>query len=617
MAYIFRGKLCGLICPECPEPLANVVVRLYRSRDTQTVTALAVANPKETFTVLTEKQVKDKPSSLIAEAKTDDEGNFTFELGDKERYQGEAFEIDIYCATVPHLKPRPNPPAPTQFSITTLQPRWRQMETGFVAVWDYCLPHRFWCFVRALFGAWTICGRVTHCATKNPIGNVRVRAFDADWIQQDELGNAITDAQGKFRIDYVTADFGKTPFSWLNIELIGGPDLYFQVETVLGAVPLLIEPPSRGRQADRENAGPCFCVELCLEQPPPPQDEPPPVFTHLGGYAYLTDINGAPPGNGLTIGDNRAFYSTIRLNGILPKRLNGNSMEYRFEARTTDATGAPTGPWTPIAPSQIARTKIGLLANYAPAFPGDPNPVKTRDYTVNGTAGPTEVVASFTMDGWIQVPQESNVFGPEGFFQPNGNMINLISQSLAAFGAKNLTGLVAGNSSTSTGQTLAEDRHFALRMRVREAPVGGAGVDAGVCQHVAINNTLYDNINHHPSWAGYPESNALGVAMLDIAQLIADGCHEISNSLDVLFTAAHPNLGAVTVSMSGPGGPYAFTLPAAGTPGDRFGTAAPSGWTVAALPSCAYIVRLYVQLLLTTGDSAPNPLYDDIAFCKS
>jgi len=40
MAFIFHGKLCGLICPECPEPLENVIVRLYRSRDGQTVTAV-------------------------------------------------------------------------------------------------------------------------------------------------------------------------------------------------------------------------------------------------------------------------------------------------------------------------------------------------------------------------------------------------------------------------------------------------------------------------------------------------------------------------------------------------------------------------------------------------
>lgn len=35
--YIFKGSLCGLICPECPEPLSNVKVRLYRLRAEQNV----------------------------------------------------------------------------------------------------------------------------------------------------------------------------------------------------------------------------------------------------------------------------------------------------------------------------------------------------------------------------------------------------------------------------------------------------------------------------------------------------------------------------------------------------------------------------------------------------
>ena len=143
MPYIFRGRLCGLICAECPEPLANVLVRLYRSRDSQMVTALAVANPKETFAILTEAQIADKASALIAETRTDEEGNFAFELGDGEQYKGEAFEVDVYCGTVPRLKPRPRPPTPLQFSITTLQPRWRQVENNFLAVWDYCVSSRF------------------------------------------------------------------------------------------------------------------------------------------------------------------------------------------------------------------------------------------------------------------------------------------------------------------------------------------------------------------------------------------------------------------------------------------------------------------------------------------
>lgn len=54
--------------------------------------------------------------------------------------------------------------------------------------------------------------------------------------------------------------------------------------------------------------------------------------------------------------------------------------------------------------------------------------------------------------------------------------------------------------------------------------------------------------------------------------------------------------------MAGPGGPYAFTGPAGGTPQDRFGTMTPS-FSVAGLPKCAYIVTLSAQLLLTTGDA--------------
>ena len=54
MPYTFRGSLCGYICAECPEPLSNVKVRLYRSRPGQNVTVLAVANPKDTLALLTD-----------------------------------------------------------------------------------------------------------------------------------------------------------------------------------------------------------------------------------------------------------------------------------------------------------------------------------------------------------------------------------------------------------------------------------------------------------------------------------------------------------------------------------------------------------------------------------
>ena len=152
MAYIFRGRLGGFICAQYPEVLSNVQVRLYRNRPEQSVTLLAVANPEDTSVILTDKQVKEKESSLFAETETNNEGVFIFELGEKQNYRGEAFEVDVYCVTMPHQKVAPNPPPPCQFTITTLQPLWRQSDTGFLWVWDYCLPAHFWSAIRGLFG---------------------------------------------------------------------------------------------------------------------------------------------------------------------------------------------------------------------------------------------------------------------------------------------------------------------------------------------------------------------------------------------------------------------------------------------------------------------------------
>ena len=60
----------------------------------------------------------------------------TFKLGDKQGYDGGAFEVDVYCGTVPHRKPTRKPPTPVQFSITTLQPMWKQTEMGALAYWQ-------------------------------------------------------------------------------------------------------------------------------------------------------------------------------------------------------------------------------------------------------------------------------------------------------------------------------------------------------------------------------------------------------------------------------------------------------------------------------------------------
>jgi hypothetical protein len=226
MSYVFRGRLCGLLCDECREPLDGVKLRLYSTRAGQDVSALAAAPPKETLGLVSDNDVKAKAKYLIAEVETANDGSFSVELDDKD-YKGAAFEVDIYCATVPHQRPTKKPPAPRQISLTVLQPRWKQTESGPVAVWDYCIPSRFWCAIRAFFDAWTICGKVVDCKLRAPVAGVKVRAFDVDWLQDEDLGSATTDGTGHFRIDYLGEDFRTTPFSpLLNIELFGeGPDV--------------------------------------------------------------------------------------------------------------------------------------------------------------------------------------------------------------------------------------------------------------------------------------------------------------------------------------------------------------------------------------------------------
>jgi hypothetical protein len=442
-----------------------------------------------------------------------------------------------------------------------------------------------------------------------------VRAFDVDWLQDDALGAGITDASGHFRIDYSTADFKKTIFSpVIDVEWTGGPDLYFRVETLSGT-PLLVEPPLRGRASDRENAGPCFCVDLCLEKQPP-TNEPLPVFDALGGYLYASDIHSAVPGSGLTVGDARAFYGTVRLNGVLPKGLNGQPMEYRFEWRSVDPSGNPVGAWGAVGAGQFANTCLGKLERYAPAFVGDPNPIKTAKVHADPANPGGGALNAAIVAGWIQVPQASNVFGPDGFFNPNGNMLAIITGALQASPGIDVTGVQAGVSSTSLGAPLAANRHVALRMRVRQIGIPGSEIDAGICFHAAFENTLYDGVAKGGAWAPSKANDQLAVVSVDALQLRSNGCAGVTTGLDVVLTATHANLGAVSLVMTGPGGPYGFTLPAA-VPGERFGAAVPSGgWSIGALPDCAYIITLGAQLLLTTGDDIPDTVWDQIAFCK-
>ena len=594
MSYVISGRLTGLLCEDCWEPLVGATVRLVASVGDR-ISHAAAAEPKHTIVVLEEQSAAERASSGLGEGVVGADGGFTIEL--EKGYDGGVFDIDIFCGTMTGHRV---PPKPLAFTLTTLAPQWREVDGGHAAAWSYEIPHRIWCGIRGRLGWWSICGHVRVCETKIGVPGVKVSAFDVDWLQDDSLGSAVTDAAGHYRIDYTVADFTKTPWTpWINIELVAGPDVYFRIDGPAGV--LLQEPRSRGRGQDRQNVGPCFCVDLCVQDSPGTPD-PYPWFDHIGTKKTVTGFDSAPGGTGRTIADNRAFYSSLRLNGVLGRLLNGQPAEYRFEF--DDGSG-----WKPVLPAQMVPMQIGTWERLTGTLP----PVETKAVVVLGANGPDEIAVAPDAQGWIAVPQDNSL--TTGLFVPNNNLLGLNSETLSAQ-THDLAAIVAGQSTAPAG--LAVDEYVAVRMVMREVGQPTTQVEAGIAQRVALANTTYNHVQKHGSWVPTRVDGQLGAVSIDVEELIGHGCARIHNTLTVDYTAAHPNLGSMSLTVTGPGGPYHYAMPAIGP--DYHGSvnqlldAANTPVAVSSLPKCSYILHAAIDLLLTTGDSAPLPISDDIAF---
>jgi hypothetical protein len=341
-----------------------------------------------------------------------------------------------------------------------------------------------------------------------------------------------------------------------------------------------------------------FCICVC-----PPSSAA--YFERIGQYKYseVYPIGDTEPkiesqigGSGLT-SDTRAFYETLRLRGDYVPQTGAPPIEYRFETIATDALGNPLAGaiWQPVLAGAGLSTIIG--DQILTAFPYTSIPV-----TVTPGA-----------QGWIQFPQAI----PLHVFGPSGELLRLDSTQLSGAPHLDETGVLAGAHSS---HPLAQDVYFGIRMRVRNVGDPNSEFDAGTCHHIAIDNTLYDNVTHQPAWRNLTDPPGdLAVYLVDIQELLGPhGCGQITDNLSVLFTAAHPNLGSVSLRMDGPGGPYSFTLTPDGASSsvDYFGTATPDGFVVKDLEPCAYLVTLAVNVLLTDGENVPDTRYDQIAFCK-
>jgi len=630
MSFIFRGRLEGGLCSECCEFISGVNVRLYRHAAGTNVTALAVASANDTLALLTDDQVKAKASLLIAETVTDANGAFAFELGDAQSYRGDAFEIDVYCGTVPHRKTGARETAPKQFSITTLQPAWKPAgENSFVAIWRYCVPSRFWCWLRGLFDAWVICGRLTVCEDGSPIPGAVVNAVDVDWIQDDPLGSAVTDGAGRFRIDYTSADFRVTPFSpFINLESVGGPDVYFKV--TLGADTIIDEPPSTGRTPGRENVGPCFCVSLCTDKVHTrPEDVPhwQQVWgfdihpdAGLPGSKFSTEGYAGGPNASYTFGDGNAFNG-VQLNGNCPLTNIGapaNSLEYRFMIGEYSWAGPPDDPnaMPTVAPAtlapvmQIRATTVGYVSYV------DANGVFSwADVDIdNGDIQP---------DGWIRVNGKAVtvdmhdtttsvvVVNPSNFLRTNALMMMNSSVITGTHAPKMPLGLPQAQAGRSLTNAEKEPiRRYRLQFEVRDAST------LSTIWTDTLSSIILDNSSV--------------VAALDLEELFLDLCNPLggASTAHLLYTVDHPHLNHFSVEISNNNGTQhpAPPLPNGSfLPGPNFffrgGAGGPHNGSntggfpvdISGDPACAYRVRLSWSRreYLSSGD------WIDVLYCKS
>jgi hypothetical protein len=502
-------------------------------------------------------------------------------------------------------------------------------ERHAIAAWEYQIPSRFWCGIRTRFDAWVVCGTVRAGVANTPVPNVRVSAFDVDWLQNDALGSGITDSAGRYRIDYVTDDFTPTIFPGLRLEWVSGPDLYFRVDTS-GGTPLLIEPSGRGRASDRENVGQCKVVDLHLEEAPPHTDnEPITSFFQIGRYDVTTGIDSLPSASGRTLHPiaslaNRAFFATLPLRGVLGKKMpfTADPLEYRFEFAEY-AAGSFVEPTTfaAVLPAMIGETQIGTLQLWdAGAVPPTPNLVNKR-VLVNGPPGApppgADYVNADVIAGWIRVPQNNDINASAGglFVANTGLLADVVSTALATFETIDCTQLEAGEAAQSEGRVVPREHFFSIRMIVRKWGDASTQQEAGRVHRVAISNPTYTNITRHAEWNPTPAFSEFAVVMVDLAELVGMGCAHVTGTLTPRFTAAHPNMGAV--SMRREGGPTVaqpFSLPASASTADQFGVGVPSGWSLP-LPPCSYLVRVSANVQVTTGEAEPGAVEDYIGFC--
>lgn len=624
MSTRFAGRLFGSFADDVSQPLADARVRVYRLQGD--------ASPANPAQPLAPEAVERKETLLVAEADLDTQGGFALDLEEHQE-----MELDVRVAAPGQKEAR-------QFTLTRLDAA--ALRRGSL---EHAIAPDVWKAI--IFPRRMIYGRITACGTTQGMAGLKVSAFDDDWVQDDALGSATTDAGGNYVIWYTSAQYKKTPLSPLiNVDTpLGGdagPEVYFRIEGPAGT--LLTEPSARGRAADRRNAPPVFRVDLCVTgrvEEPPVALAVDPMFLRAGHYR-VNPVHADFTAAGTTgHGEGFAFTGGVPLEGNLPDATAPTAMEYRFLAReyaNADGTG-PLGPVIELDETRLAQTQIGWLIYYdyhadtdsyvsesAPFYAGGaPAQVTVHRSAAHGGDVAVDVTTPIKAGGWIEVPRIDQLFvGGKGRFEAwHKDMAVLRTDTLTSQTIDLRTpapALVAGKP-VPAGKRAAP-HVFEITFQARKVGTVPPTLTNVLARMSMINAAfLYDV---HPNWSGHA-GDSRAVVSVNVKEVIdgGGGCGKVNALVNVLYTVYHPFISSPALSFEGP-----VPVPGSSLAVDADGHASspdpivPVNPAIAndhcfdftGNPNCAYIVWLGATLDLTSGyGRITNPgVSDHVGFCK-
>ena len=542
MQYTLDGTLCGYICAGIDEPVANATIELYEPADAVLEQDLReiVSTTKKTFTRADEQFIENRTKRKLGETETDEDGTISpLTLSEKQdEYSGGPISIFLTVRSVPG---RYNEDAaPVTFYVTTLQPGWKgDIEKRYT--WEECLSRKLWCWVRSQFDAWVVCGQVTVCGADTPVPDLTVAAFDADITQDDPLGSAVTDSNGRYRIYYSESDFEPTPIPGLDIELVHGPDLFFRVSTSTGEV-LTDEDRSKGRTGERENADHCERVDLCVDVED--RDDPKewgrvtPTLWDAVGSAFLVPNDFDNGGYGEVGATKYALTGNVQFTGSAPVYgPGGGAVEYRFRvSSSTRSNGSPAFPASHFTRSigdqnnsdLFAPSTLGRILVFVPST-GDVRRVVVQS-----------AEADLDNDGYLNVEdaidRELQDELGVGLSQVNPIAWNDTDQ-LMGLNTQALAPDDPDPSPANVGDPVQASNKFpvrkvAVRFETRNAgslPVGGGGTTLNAM--VIDNNPAYKDLLFKPFQTGDP-------------------CEPVSGTVELAYNVYHPHLGRAWITLT-------------------------------------------------------------------